>query len=47
MSYVEFMFRLEAGALRQLVIIGSIALGQGGDTSGIALTQLREVANVD
>lgn len=48
MPYVEFMFRLEAAALRQLVTIGAVALGQGtSDIANVQVARLKEAANID
>lgn len=48
MPYVEFMFRLEAAALRQLVTAGAMALAQGGsEQASMAVIHLREAANLD
>lgn len=46
MPYPAFVLRQEAAAMRQLLLIGVVQLGQGGDDAAIGVAQLRSAARV-
>lgn len=46
MPYPAFVLRQEAAAVRQLLLVGAVQLGQGGEDTAIALAQLRSAARV-
>ncbi len=46
MPYPAFVLRAEAAALRQLMLVGAVQLGMGGEEAVIGVAQLRSTARV-
>lgn len=46
MPYPAFVLRQEAAAVRQLLLVGAVQLGQGGEEASVRLAQLRSAARV-